>query len=47
MLSVTFYLNGRKQPSSELQSSGSCQGAQTVSSVSIPPVRGLIGKTIL
>ena len=47
MLSVTLYLNGIEQPSSELPSSGSCQDVQTVSSVSIPPVKKPIGKTIL
>ena len=47
MLSVTLYLNEIEHPSSELPSSGSCQGSQTVSLVSMPPVKEHIGKTIL
>ena len=47
MLSVTLYLNEIEQPSLELPSSGSCQGSQTVISVSMPPVKERIGKTII
>ena len=42
-----MYLNGWNRPMNRptlSPSPGSCQGTQTVSSVSIPPVKELIGK---